>query len=108
MTRDIRESDLKLFRQLYPVARDRLCESVIRDIMRIASDGTKTPHQRYLNIFELVRERNRLLAEAFDNPRRSTALFQLAIFHSHGLLTAKESARFSLEARDIFTLHERI
>ncbi len=108
MSAGIREADWKLFRQLHPIARDRFCDTVLREITGIASSTAKTPHERYLHIFKLVRERDRLLADAFDNPRRSTALFQLALIHSHGLLTAEEIARFSPEARERFTLHERI
>jgi len=108
MSRNIRESDWKLFRELHPVAVNRFCESVLSEIARVASDATKTPHTRYGEIFTLVRERDRLLARAFDDKRRSTALLQLAIIHSHGLLTAEELARFSPEAREAITWRERI
>ena len=108
MSRDIRESDWKLFRELHPIALNRFCERVLSEITHIASDAAKTPHARYGDIFALVRERDRLLAQAFDDKRRSTALLQLAIIHSHGLLTEEELARFSPEARDAITWRERI
>ena len=76
--------------------------------MLIASDATTTPHERHLEICKLVRERDRILGDAFDDMRRSTALLRLSVIHSHGLLTEEEMARFSPEARDTFTLYERI
>ena len=108
MRREIRESDWKVFRQVHPVAVNRFCERVLSDIMSAVSDTTKTPHERYLEICKLVRERDRILGDAFDDMRRSTALLRLSVIHSHGLLTEEEMARFSPEARDAFTLYERI
>jgi len=108
MPGDIRESDWKVFRQVRTVALERFCEKVLREIISFASDATKTPHERYLDIYKLVRERDRMLADAFNDVRRSTALLQLSIIHSHGLFTEEEMAKFSPEARDAFTWHERI
>ncbi len=108
MSRGIRESDWKLFRQLHSIARDRYCEAVLAEATRIASDPTKSAHQRYLELFKLMREKDRQLADAFDNPRRGPARLQLSIIHSLGLLTAEEIGRFSAEAHELLTLHKRI
>ena len=108
MSRDIRESDWKLFRELRPLALARFCESVLDEIARVTADRTKTPHERYLEIYQLVRKRDKRLAEVFDDVRRSTALLQLSLIHADGLLTAEEIARFSAEARDAFTWSKRI
>jgi hypothetical protein len=43
-------------------------------------------HERYREIFGLVRERDGQLAAAFDDPRRSAALFQLLHIRTPGLL----------------------
>lgn len=108
MSRSIRESDWKLFRELRPVALERFCERVLGDIVGIAGDRQRTAHQRYLAAFELVRQRDKALAAAFDDPRRSTALLQLALIHSEGLLTEDEFGWFSAEARESVTWRERI
>ena len=108
MSRDIRQSDWKLFRELRSVAVDRFCKRVLDDVVRIADEAGRTSHERYLAIYELLRERDGALAELFDNPRRSTALLQLRAIHSHGLLTEDEFARFSPEVRERVTLHERV
>lgn len=108
MSREIRESDWKLFRELHPIAVNRFCERVLSEITAVTSDATKTPHARYGDIFTLVRERDRQIARAFDDKRRSTALMQLAIIHSFGLLTEEELGRFSPEAREAITWRERI
>jgi hypothetical protein len=69
MSREIRESDWKLFRELHPIAVNRFCERVLSEITAVTSDTTKTPHTRYGDIFTLVRERDRQIARAFDDKR---------------------------------------
>jgi hypothetical protein len=108
MPAQIRESDWKVFKQILPVALDRYCDRVLREVTALTSDATKTPHERFCEICELVRERDRTLQNGLTYLRRSTALFQLGIFYSNGLLTEEEVARFSPEAREAFKWHDRI
>ena len=93
------ESDWKLFRQLREVALDRFCQRVLSDVGRLAADSGMSSHERYLAVFKLMRRRDKELAAAFDDPRRSTALRQLACIQSHELLTDEEYARFRPETR---------
>jgi hypothetical protein len=68
MSRDIPESDWKLFRQLHPIALNRFCEQVLADIARIVANEKATPHERYLKIYKLVEQRDRIIGEAFNDP----------------------------------------
>jgi hypothetical protein len=99
MERGIHEPDWKLFRQLRLLALDRFCQPVLEEVGRLAADADKSHHERYLAVLELLKRRDGELADAFDNPRRSTALVQLARIQSLGLLSAEEFARFSPETR---------
>ena len=101
MQRQISEPDWKLFRQLQSLALERFCQRVLAEVSRLASEAGRSSHERYLAVFALVERRNQELAEAFDNPRRSTALFQLARLQSEGLLSEEEFARFSAETRGL-------
>jgi hypothetical protein len=99
MARDIIESDWKLFRQLHSVALERFCERTLAEFSQLISATGKNAHERYVAVFRLVERRDKELAEAFDDLRRSTALLQLAIMRSRGLVSDDELARFSPEAR---------
>lgn len=101
MSREILESDWKVFRQLHPIALERFCQRVFSEIDRLASDTTKSGHERYLAVFELIQRRDREMAHAFDDLRRSTALRRLASIQSHELLTEEELARLSRQTRDV-------
>lgn len=102
---DCSESDWKVFRRLREVALERSCNRVLGEIEKISQDADRTAHERYLAIFELLRKRDREVAAAFENPRRSQMMMQLAAIGSHSLLTTEELAQFSEETqRDIAEL----
>lgn len=99
--RTISEPDWKFFRQLRPLALERFCQRVLSDIEGLTQDGAKTSHERYLAIYGLVQQRDRELADTFNDPRRSTAFAQLARMQDLNLLTVEEMARFSPDTREI-------
>jgi len=99
--REIKESDWKVLRQLFPLALDRFCELVLSEIDEIQEDDTTTRHQKYIGIFHIMRRRNEEMALVFDDPRRSKALMQLTALRARKLLTNEEFARFSEETRGI-------
>ena len=99
MERDIRESDWKLFRELRPLALDRFCQRVLAEVSRRGTDASMSNHERYLAVFELLRRRDEELADAFNDPRRSTAVLQLARIRFQELLSEEEFGRFSPETR---------
>ena len=99
MANDIRESDWKVFKAVHAVAQERFCERILSEVTRLAGDVSTGSHERYLLVYELVQQRNDDIATAFDDFRRSTALRQLGIMRSRGLVTDEEFARFSPEVQ---------
>jgi len=100
MGREIREADWKVFREIHPAVLARFCDRVLSEVTRLANDATTSSHERYLLVFELIKQRDADFAALFDDFRRSTASRQLAILHSRGLLTGEECARFSSETQE--------
>jgi len=45
---------------------ESVCERVLAEVTGIAHDKAYTPHQRYLPVFQLVKQRYRDFAELFD------------------------------------------
>ena len=100
MAHEINESDWKLFRQLHQVALERFCERILAELQAAMTEGSEASHDRYLKVFDLVRERDKTIGRLFNNPRRSNALILLANINEERLLTAAELARFSPETRE--------
>ena len=97
MNNGISERDWRIFRELQPVAEERLCQRVLGELREILDSGDGTARERYRRLLELTDTRNEELGRAFDDFRRSTALAQIGIIHSMRLLTAEELRRFSPE-----------
>src|SRR5262245_8594341 len=100
MLRDISEPDWKVFRQLHAIALERFCERALAEIADVISSGKQSSHERYLAVFKLIQRRDKEIANAFNDPRRSAALEQLVCVQGHGLLTDEEMSRFSDETRE--------
>lgn len=100
MSREITESDWTVFRQLHAIALDRFCWRVLDEIQQVTADTKRSTHERYLAVYDLVQRHDREIADAFSNPRRSTAVLQLISIQSHQLLTEEELERFSPELRE--------
>lgn len=95
----IPESDWKILRTLKPVALDRFCAQVLDECGAIIGDERKSPHERYLAVYELMRTRDRTLGDAFDDLRRSNALLQLAHIWRLGLIADDEFGRFGTDTQ---------
>lgn len=93
----IPERDWKVFRRLREVALERFSQRILDECQEAASGSSRSAHERYLEVFRLIQERDRELADAFDNPRRSTAILTITLIRSHGLLAEEEVAEFSPE-----------
>ena len=100
MNKDIAERDWKVLRDLKPVLLDRLCTRIMDECRRVMDDDARTPHQRYLTLFETIRDRNDELADAFDDMRRSRAIQRLAWMRHLKLFEGDEWERFSPETRE--------
>jgi hypothetical protein len=99
MTKQIPESDWKIFRAIHPVALARFCERILGEVIRLAKDTSTPSHERYLLVFKLIQERDADIAAAFNDFRRSTALQQLAVMRSRDMLTDEEFTRFTPETQ---------
>lgn len=100
MRDQIKESDWKLLSQLKPVVLDRFCKQVLDEITATAAVEEHGAHGRYLGVYKLIRERDDELAHAFNDLRRSTAIWRLGSMRALGVVTDEEFERFSEETQN--------
>lgn len=105
MMQRISEPDWKVFREVHVIALERFCERILGEVAELLPADGRSAHERYLAVYDLIRQRDKELANAFDDFRRSTAWQQLAIMHARGLMTDEELARFSDETREVVDLY---
>jgi hypothetical protein len=97
----IAEPDWKVFRKLQPLALDRFCERVLGQVADVLARPGEGAHERYLALWALLQERDKVLGDTFNAPRRSQAILQLLHMCRERLLTDEEFSRFSAETKDI-------
>lgn len=93
--KDIAEADWKTLRALKEIALDRYCARVLDECAAVIRDEGKPNHERYLQLFKLIRDRDDDIADAFNDMRRSRAALRLANILLLKVLTEDELARFS-------------
>jgi hypothetical protein len=98
MSRDIAESDWKVFKKLHAIALERFFEKAMHE-MRAHLDVDGTPaKEKFWEFFDFAAKRRKLAAELFDDYRRSTAILIMGLIARHKLVTEHELAEFSPEA----------
>lgn len=97
--RPIPERDWKRFRALHPILLDRYCQRVLDEAAGVIGRAGAGPHQRYLRLCELIQRRDKELRQAFDDLRRSTAIYQIAAIRALSLISDEEMGQFSDETR---------
>jgi hypothetical protein len=95
--RTVTEADWKLLRRIHPLALERYCERTLAEIERVTNNSAQSAHQRYLEIFKIIEQRDREIVSIFNNPKRWNALTMLARIRAAGMLTEDEFSRLSSE-----------
>ena len=97
------EADWKVFRELRRVALNRLCERTLAELRELSAAESKTPHERYLAVFERIHARDDEIANCFNDVRRSRMRVQLNGIIELGLLTEAEFAQFTAATQESVT-----
>ncbi len=94
------ERDWKVFKKVHPLALDRFCARCLAEARKALQQSAKSSHEVYLELYKLMQDRDKDVARIFDDYRRSTALFQIAMMEREALLTREEWQEFSDETRE--------
>lgn len=96
----MKESEWKKFRKLREICLERFCERVLLEAEKICKSDNQSAHGRYGGLYGLMRDRDKELANAFDDPRRSNAFIQLMLMYKLKLIADKELDEFEDETKN--------
>jgi hypothetical protein len=96
----IPESDWKKLRSLKDITLQRACDRILGRIAEVAESRGSESHEAYKKIWNIMDREDRQLAEMFDDLKRSTGLFKLALWWENGILTDEELSQFSEETQN--------
>src|SRR5690554_2075221 len=95
----VSEPDWRTFKRVRAVALERLSQQILDECQAICGKDAVTAHQRYGELYDLIHQRNRAMADAFDDLRRFTADLCLRRMYKLGLVTNEELDEFSPEVQ---------
>jgi hypothetical protein len=96
----MKESDWQKFKVIKEKAIERFCTQALNEFEETISNTGESAHDRYLQLYKLVRNRDKEMALIFDGHSRSKAPIQLMVIRSHGLTDEVLLAELSDELRD--------
>jgi len=100
MSLGIKESDWKRFKEVHQIAMERFDQKCLQEAEYHLTDKAKSATERFFEVRDIMRDRNKQRATLFDDYRRSTAWMQIAFMRAHKLITDEEMLRFSEDLQD--------
>ena len=97
--RSIPEKDWKQIRAIQSEKLALACDRILEAAEDIVEKRKENEHEAFLKLWEETSIGNRLIAELFDDLRRSNALFKLIAWRKNNLLSDAELELFSEETQ---------
>jgi hypothetical protein len=101
----IPEGDWKYLSRMKPQLVDRFCGRILDRIHEAShiDERKEGSYKKYLALYSMMREQNRIMATCFDDWRRSTIGMKLYSLVSFELITPEEIAGLAQETRVALT-----
>ena len=99
MSRDIPERDWKKLRALKDTALNIACERIFIKINKVIESRGAESHKYYLKLWKVMEEEDKEISLMFDDLKRSTAIFKLAMWNRNGILSGKDFKELTEETQ---------
>ena len=101
MGKSISERDWKYLRKIQPEMLSALCERINRQAMAILQAEDISAHETYKNLYQHMKKSDKIVADCFDDWRRSNIRLKIPLLRRHGLLTDAQLNHMSDEIKDL-------
>ena len=92
---DFPESDWRYLRSIFPKLLEELCRRINGEMVAVLADDRLSESDKRKECYALILDRDQVVADCFDDWRRSTAMIRLMFLRKHLLLTPEHLARLS-------------
>lgn len=111
MTNSIPEKDWKYLRSVEKDLLSELCRTINQKAAEIIHAGAGSEYDKYLLLYKYIKGADAIVAECFDDWRRSNLLFKLPLLNRHKILRDEHILNLSVETRERlgrFTAGEKV
>ena len=99
MATTIPERDWKYIKKVKEELLSALCKQINRQAMDILKSEANSEHERYGRLYRHVQDSDGIVADCFDDWRRSTLILKLVVLQRNGLLTSDHMQNLSEETQ---------
>ena len=99
MSHDIPERDWKKLRSLEDAALNIACERIFQNITKLIESRGAESHKYYLKFWKVLQEKDKEISLMFDDLKRSTAIFKLAMWKKNGILSGEDFEELTEETK---------
>lgn len=93
------EKDWKYLRSIEAELLAKLCGRINQEALEILQSTDMAEHERYLRLYRHYRDSDKIVADCFDDWRRSNIELKLLLMRKHKLLSVEMVGRLSEETR---------
>jgi len=97
--RTIPETDWKKLRSLKTRELNDACAHILDAVAQLVQQRDGREHEAYLALWELIRKQDEVIASMFDDFKRSTAFYKLAVWQRQGLVSENDLVLFTEETQ---------
>jgi len=101
MTRSIPEKDWKYLRNIREELLSDLCKKINQDAVAILGSECGSEHNKYLKLYKHIEVSDRIVADCFNDWRRSNLWLKLPLLRRHNLLTDEHITNLTDESREL-------
>ena len=100
MSRSIPEKDWKKFRAIKDELLDTACDRILEKIKDLIGNRNGENHKVYLKLWKVLKQEDHKIADMFDDPKRSNALYKTAALVRYDLIGEDMLKEFSEETQE--------
>ncbi len=95
----IKERDWKYLRLIHDEMLHALCSRINKKAIDIVGAEASNPHERYLKLYQHIQKSDRIIADCFNDWRRSNITVKITCLCRHRLLQDEHVQNFSESAQ---------
>ena len=96
----MKESEWRKFKKLRKICLERFCDQVLSEAKSVCSSRDQSSQESYYDLYQLIHDKDKELAKAFDGLSRNKAFIQLMLMFRMGLVEEWQLDEFEDETKD--------
>ena len=108
MSGTLPEKDWKYLRSIEPELLSELCRKINERAAQLLSSEFESEHKKYLALYKHIEVSDKIVADCFNDWRRSNLWLKLPLLRRHDLLKEEHIAKLSDAARDLLDRFDRL